>query len=107
MATLGGARALCLDHEIGSIEVGKRADIVLHDRWRPEWTPLHNVANQLVYAADGRGVHTVFVDGRCVVENYHMTTVDEEELYVQAQEAGEAVCQRSQLRPVPKWRLIR
>src|SRR5947199_2326190 len=88
MATLGGARGILADHEIGSIEVGKKADLVLHDRDRPEWTPLHNVANQLVYAADGRSVHTVFVDGRKVVDRSRLTTIDGEQLYRRAQPGG-------------------
>jgi cytosine/adenosine deaminase-related metal-dependent hydrolase len=103
MATLGGARALQALHEIGSIETGKRADLVLHDRERPEWTPLHNVANQLVYSADGRGVHTVFVDGRKVVDDYRLTTVDERALYRRAQTAGEAIVRRSGLPDKAKW----
>lgn len=106
MATLGGARGLLLEDQIGSIEVGKRADLVLHDRDRPEWTPLLNVANQLVYAADGRGVHTVFVDGRKVVDGYRLTTVDEEKLYHQAQHAGEAIVKRSGLPDKSKWRTV-
>ncbi len=105
MATLGGARALRLEDEIGSLEVGKRADIVLHDRRRPEWTPLHNVANQLVYSADGRGVHSVFVDGRRVVDAYRLTTVDEGELYAAAQRAGEGVVRRSGLPDRSRWPL--
>jgi cytosine/adenosine deaminase-related metal-dependent hydrolase len=106
MATLGGARGLLLDTEIGSIETGKRADLVLHDRNRPEWTPLHNVANQLVYAADGRSVHTVFVDGRRVVDGYRLTTVDEEDLYRRAQRAGEAITSRSGLPNKAKWPVL-
>jgi cytosine/adenosine deaminase-related metal-dependent hydrolase len=106
MATLGGARALLLEEEIGSIEVGKRADVVLHDRNRPEWTPLLNVANQLVYSADGRGVHSVFVDGRRVVENYRLTTVDEDSLYARAQRAGEDICRRSGLPDLAKWPVL-
>jgi cytosine/adenosine deaminase-related metal-dependent hydrolase len=106
MATLGGARALLLDDEIGSIEAGKRADLVLHDRNRPEWTPLLNVANQLVYAADGRGVHSVFVDGRRVVDNYRLTTVDEDALYAAAQRAGEDICRRSGLPDLAKWPVL-
>ena len=47
MATRAGARGLCAQDEIGSLEVGKKADLVLHDTHRPEWRPLHNVANQL------------------------------------------------------------
>jgi cytosine/adenosine deaminase-related metal-dependent hydrolase len=103
MATLGGARALLLEDEIGSIEVGKRADLVLHDRRRPEWTPLLDVANQLVYSADGRSVHTVFVDGQKVVDDYRLTTVDEDRLYAEAQRAGEAITRRSGLVPRPRW----
>ena len=72
MATLGGASAMQMSEEIGSLEVGKRADLVLHDTDRPEWRPLLNVMNQLVWSADGRGVHTVVVDGRKVVENGEM-----------------------------------
>jgi 5-methylthioadenosine/S-adenosylhomocysteine deaminase len=103
MATLHGARALGLADEIGSIEVGKRADVVLHDRSRPEWTPLFNVANQLVYSADGRGVHTVFVDGRKVVDAYRLTTLDAGELYERAQRAGDGVVVRSGLPDKAKW----
>jgi len=103
MATLGGARALLADEEIGSIEVGKRADIVLHDRDRPEWTPLLNVANQLVWSADGRSVHTVFVDGRRVVDDYRLTTIDEEKLYAEAQRAGERIVERAGLPDKARW----
>jgi 5-methylthioadenosine/S-adenosylhomocysteine deaminase len=103
MATLGGARAILSEHEIGSLEPGKKADIVLHDRRRPEWTPLLNVANQLVWSADGRGVHTVFVDGQKVVDDYRLTTIDEDKLYDQAQEAAEAIVARSGLPDKAKW----
>jgi len=97
MATLSGARAMGMEDRIGSLEVGKRADVVVHDTDRPEWRPLLNVMNQLVWSADGRGVHTVIVDGAVVVEDGRMTTVDEEALYAAAQEAGEAITARSGL----------
>lgn len=97
MATLSGARAMGMEDRIGSLEVGKRADVVVHDTDRPEWRPLLNVMNQLVWSADGRGVHTVVVDGEVVVEDGRMTTVDEEALYAAAQEAGEAITARSGL----------
>ncbi len=97
MATLGGAQAMQLSDHIGSLEVGKHADIVLHDTERPEWRPLLNVMNQLVWSADGRGVHTVLVGGEVVVEDGRMTTVDEFELYARAQIAGEAITTRSGL----------
>lgn len=103
MATLHGARALGLEGAIGSIEVGKRADLVLHDRHRPEWTPLLNVANQLVYSADGRSVHTVFVDGRKVVDGYRLASVDAASLYHRAQRAGEGIVARSGLPDRRRW----
>jgi 5-methylthioadenosine/S-adenosylhomocysteine deaminase len=106
MATLGGARAILSDHEIGSIEPGKKADLVLHDRDRPEWTPLLNVANQLVWSADGRGVHSVFVDGRQVVDDYRLTTIDEHELYRRAQRAGESIIARTGLPDRAKWPVV-
>ena len=86
MATLGGARTMQLEDQIGSLEVGKQADLVLHDTDRPEWRPLLNVVNQLVWSADGRGVHTVLVDGRVVVEDCHCTTIDEDKLWADAQQ---------------------
>jgi len=103
MATLNGARAMLAEDEIGSIEVGKKADLVLHDRDRPEWTPLHDVARQLVYSVDGRSVHTVFVDGRKVVEGYRLTSVDEERLYARAGEAARQVLARAGLAARPRW----
>ena len=93
-------------HEIGSIEVGKRADLVLHDRDRPEWTPLHDVVSQLVWSADGRSVDTVFVDGRKVVEGGHVTTIDEERLFVEAQRAGSALVSRSGLPKRSRWPVV-
>jgi 5-methylthioadenosine/S-adenosylhomocysteine deaminase len=103
MATLGGARTMLLHDEIGSLEPGKKADVVLHDIDRPEWRPLLNVINQLVWSADGRGVHTVFVDGKMVVEAGRMTTIDEDALWAAAQVAGEAITLRSGLPDMAKF----
>ena len=106
MATLGGARAMQMTSEIGSLEVGKRADLVLHDTDRPEWRPLLNVMNQLVWSADGRGVHTVLVDGRTVVEGGRVTALDEEQFYARWQDAGEAVVARSGLPDKAKFPVL-
>ncbi len=106
MATLNGAKGIGLVDQIGSLEVGKKADFVLHDIDRPEWRPLLNVVNQLVWSADGRGVHTVFVDGVKVVENYRCTRIDETALYVQAEAAGRAVAQRAGLSNPGPWPVI-
>ena len=106
MATLGGAKTMQMEDSIGSLEVGKRADVVLHDTDRPEWRPLLNVANQLVWSADGRGVHTVFVDGVKVVEAGLMTTIDEGTFYDRCQRAGEAITARSGLPDKAKWPVL-
>ena len=106
MATIGGARSIGMQDEIGSLEVGKRADLVLHDTDRPEWRPLLNVINQLVWSADGRGVHTVVVDGRVVVEDGHMTTVDEGALWREAQRRGEVIVVRSGLPDKAKYPIV-
>jgi len=97
MATLGGARTMQMEDSIGSLEVGKKADVVMHDTDRPEWRPLLNVMNQLVWSADGRGVHTVVVDGHKVVEGGRLLTIDEDDLWARAQVAGEAITTRSGL----------
>ena len=97
MATLDGARTLLMEDQLGSLEPGKKADLVLHDTDRPEWRPLLNVMNQLVWSADGRSVHSVLVDGKIVVENGCCTTVDEDQLWADAQRMGESITARSGL----------
>lgn len=106
MATLGGARSVGLSDQIGSLEVGKRADLVLHDTDRPEWRPLLNVINQLVWSADGRGVHTVVVDGRIVVEDGHSTQIDEEALWAEAQRRGSEIIARTGLPDRAKFPVV-
>ncbi|MEM2386299.1 MAG: amidohydrolase family protein, partial [Candidatus Bathyarchaeia archaeon] len=78
MATLNGAKALGLDEVIGSLEVGKRADIVLVDLSKPHLKPLHDVYSALVYSARGSDVDTVIVDGKILMENKQVQTLDEE-----------------------------
>ena len=103
MATLNAARALRLEHEIGSLEAGRKADFVLHDTDRPEWRPVLNVVNQLVNCTDGRGVHSVWVDGVRLVDNYHATMLDEAALYARVQSAAEAVTGRSGVPMICPW----
>jgi cytosine/adenosine deaminase-related metal-dependent hydrolase len=79
LATMGSARAMLLEDEIGSLEVGKKADIILLDLMRPEMVPWHedNLLANLVYSGSGRLVHTVLVDGRIVVRAGEVKTMDE------------------------------
>jgi len=95
MATLLGARAIGLESEIGSIEVGKKADLVLFETRRAEWRALFDPVNNLVYSADGRSVRTVVVDGRVVVDEGRVLFADEARVADRVQELGEALLART------------
>ncbi len=76
MATIDGARVLGLDRLIGSIEVGKLADIIILDLNQPHLTPLYNPYSQIVYAARGGDVKTSIIGGKPVMENRRLLTMD-------------------------------
>ena len=107
MATLSGAEALGLGDQLGSIEVGKKADFVLFDTERPEWQAMWNPVSNLVYNADGRSVHTVVVDGRVVVDAYRQSFVDEPKLFAKVQEIGEQLQARTGITfPRSRWPIV-
>jgi 5-methylthioadenosine/S-adenosylhomocysteine deaminase len=76
MATIGGANVLGLDKLIGSIETGKQADIILVDMNQPHLTPLYNCYSQLVYAARGADVKTSIINGKIVMKDRQLRTID-------------------------------
>ena len=78
MATLGGARVLGMENLIGSIETGKLADIIILDMNQPHLTPLYNPYSQLVYAARGADVKTSIINGKIVMENRRLLTINME-----------------------------
>jgi cytosine/adenosine deaminase-related metal-dependent hydrolase len=106
MATIRGAEALLLEREIGSIEPGKRADLVLYDLDTPEWRPLLNPLNNLVYAATGASVRTVLIDGRVVLDEGRLTTVDERALYDRVERLARAQVARAGLRIESRWPVL-
>lgn len=95
MGTLNGAAGAQLGHCIGALAPGMKADVVAHDRDRPEWVPLLNPINQLIWSADGRGVHSVWVDGVRVVADYRSTMIDEDRLYAEVEAAAPALIARA------------
>ena len=103
MATLNGARSLGIIDETGSLEVGKRADVVIQSASRPEWHPLTNVVNNLVYGAQSVGVDTVLVDGEAVLEGGRFTLVDEQQQYATIDAAASALLERIDFKPTPVW----
>jgi 5-methylthioadenosine/S-adenosylhomocysteine deaminase len=78
MATIRGARALHLERDIGSLERGKRADLIVVDLDAPHQTPLYNVYSHLVYATKANDVRTVVIEGRVVMRDRRLLTLDEE-----------------------------
>ena len=106
MATIKGAEALGLGDDIGSIEPGKKADLVLFDTKRPEWRTIFNPVNNLVYNADGRSVHTVIVDGKVVVENHEPLFVDQWELIQRVQKLGEGLLSRTGISFPQRWPIV-
>jgi 5-methylthioadenosine/S-adenosylhomocysteine deaminase len=95
LATIEGARAVGLDHEIGSLEVGKRADVIVVDATTPAWTPrADDPALALVWTSDGRAVRDVVVSGRVVVADGRCVTVDHTALAAAAREARRRLVSR-------------
>ena len=83
-ATQGGAKAVGLEDQIGSIETGKKADLVALDLCSSAFVPMNDVCNQLVYAENGSSVRLVMVDGEIVVEDGRCTKIDEREVLREA-----------------------
>ena len=79
-ATVEGARTAGLEHEIGALKVGMKADLSILDLDDPSFVPLNSVARQVVFTEGGRSVEHVMVDGRFVVRNRKITTIDERAL---------------------------
>lgn len=86
MATLGGAKVLGLEKEIGSLEVGKKADIIILDLLRPHLRPMYNIVSNLVYSAAGADVRDVIIDGRLVMQDRKLLTIDEETVLQKVEE---------------------
>lgn len=84
MATLSGAEALGMADEIGSLEVGKKADLILVDLSGAHMRPINNLENSLVYCANANDVQTVICDGQVVMEDRQILTLDEEAWVSQA-----------------------
>jgi len=99
MATIGGARAIGLGDEIGSIEVGKRADLALVTFDNPFVAPVHDPVSALVYAALGSEVRWVVIDGVLVMANGRLTGLDEEVVRARAQAAALDLAPRAGIGP--------
>jgi 5-methylthioadenosine/S-adenosylhomocysteine deaminase len=87
MATINGAKTLGIESEIGSIERGKRADIILVDMNKPHLHPLNNVIGLIVFAVTGQDVDTVIIDGKIIMERRRVHEIDEAKIIDEAEKA--------------------
>ncbi|WP_139368193.1 amidohydrolase family protein [Evansella clarkii] len=98
-ATIEAAKVLGIDHEVGSLKAGKKADIILIDLEEPSLSPVftspvRNIIPNLVYSARGHEVETSIIDGKVVMENRQLLTVDVKQAVREAQKAAEGIAER-------------
>jgi 5-methylthioadenosine/S-adenosylhomocysteine deaminase len=91
MATIDGARALHMEKEIGSLEAGKKADIIVINLDEPNAVPMYEIYAQIAYALKASDVETVMIGGRIVMDKYKLLTVDEQAAITKANEYGKKV----------------
>lgn len=106
MATIEGARACLWDDEIGSLEPGKRADVVLVDMTGLHWHPNPDPIATFVYAANGNDTDTVIVDGRVLMKERVLTSVDEKRLTRDVAAAGKAWRERANMDSGARWKVL-
>jgi len=108
MATIGGAKALSMEHDVGSLEPGKKADVIVVNTDQPHLTPVVNPVSTLVYSVNGGDVETSIVDGELVMLNRKLLTIDEKELLEKSSEASGRILSKTGIKDLPsartKWR---
>jgi len=106
MATINGARATLWGEKLGSLERGKLADIIVVDQRKPHLMPVRNPISNLVYAANGADVDTVIIDGKIVMQNREVKTMDEQKILDMVQEEGLAPDKRLNLKINSSWPVV-
>ncbi len=91
MATIEGARVIGLEDEIGTIETGKKADIIIVDTHTPHMTPMYNPYSQLVYSASGGDVRDVIINGKILYRDRCFTTLDKDEIIREVRRIGQQI----------------
>jgi len=93
MATRDGAKVLGLDN-VGSLVAGQQADLLIFDLQKPHWTPLYNPIANLVYAAQSSDIKTVIIDGKIVMKEREVLTMDEERILFEAEKCGQELIRK-------------
>ncbi len=106
MATIDCAKGLLWEDKIGSLEAGKRADVITVDMNNFEWWPMWDVVANLVYSGDGGCVDNVIIDGRVIMKDKRILTVNVEEVLAQVKESAEKMKERLDITITSKWPII-
>lgn len=107
MATINGARALGISDTVGSLEVGKKADLITVDTDAPHLTPIWNPVATMVFAAQGSDVHTVVIDGKVVMRDRQVLTMDEDAIVDNARRRTPEIARRAGVTPIrPRWPML-
>jgi cytosine/adenosine deaminase-related metal-dependent hydrolase len=106
MATLHGARALGLESQLGSIEVGKQADLVVHSTDDPAWHPMLNVVNNVVYSASSRTVRSVYVAGQCIYDDGQHRKMDGRRVEAAVEPRARRIIEELGMRVEQRWPLV-
>ena len=104
MATINGAKALGLEKEIGSIEVDKKADVILIDTNQLNLTPTYNPVSNIIYTANGSNVDTTIVNGQILVREGDLLTLDEGNIIERAREQGKKLVDRAGVTIRSRWK---
>jgi 5-methylthioadenosine/S-adenosylhomocysteine deaminase len=91
MATCDGAKALCLDNTVGALTPGMKADIIIINLNRPHLTPLYNEYSHIVYAVNGSDVDTVLINGKVIMKNRTLLTIDENDIIEMVKETSQKI----------------
>ncbi|MED1796507.1 amidohydrolase [Brevibacillus nitrificans] len=95
MITVGGAQALQIEKEIGTIEIGKKADVILVNIEQPHIWPTRNLVNTIVESVTSKDVEDVIIDGKLVMKNREMLTLDEERIMYESAARMESIAQKA------------
>ncbi len=102
MATMGGARVLGMESEIGSLEAGKKADMILMDMMQPHAHPIYNIYSLLVYSMKGADVESVIIDGKFVMRDRKILNLDEKSLYSKIESVAVKIREKNNLLTLKK-----
>lgn len=108
MATINGARCALREDEIGSLEPGKKADVILFNTSTPQWQPLYNPVSNLVYSATGASVDTVICDGKILMQGRELNTINENAIYREVARLMPGILHKTKLEEKirPKWPVL-